>query len=476
MPKNTPPGPEQHPRQSENPKPARSVADMAAQAGNAQAVETGHRQQEAADWPPVEAEILAELDAVDGVAGEGDGFDDFLAEDMPPESPEDPETRLAELSEWIAARFPDLKPYEAAARFCFENEREDPTYRVEDDANLEADIKTHLELERRTERNAIEAGIEDFSGSTEVQRALNKRETRIIETRSQATLAVRYSELLAETGDNRLTIHQLLAETDNPAHQKKLTTLLKTFEAIDAVVPVADQPAIGRIMAATPLNLAGASSIEAFAPVLRAMDAAPEVSEAGKIAVREAVYGQRYINTGSELRDTATAVRIDPQTGKSIPCHTAEKPHPVRPGVDTYTETGDEVLVRLSLPGHPPIVRDVTGWANDEIGLLSEAMGFAAGLEAFGATGAVEDIYKIDFSVLGDSAFDRASVREIRQMMSAMIGAFEGYDGDIFDVRHKKGLIRYQMRLLSGQDSASGWENDRQGTFGQPAQVGPPRR
>ena len=80
-------------------------------------------------------------------------------------------------------------------------------------------------------------------------------------------------------------------------------------------------------------------------------------------------------------------------------------------------------------------------------------------------TSVVEDVYKIDFGLLNQTVFDRASVTRIRQVISAMVGTFEGYDGDIFDVREKEGLLRYQMRLLSGRETATGWEDDREGTF-----------
>lgn len=487
MPLDTPSGSEKISRKPDRPKSARSVEDMAMEATQAQALETDHRREEAEEWPPVEAEILAELDAIDepedaggegmddlfDERGEGDEAFDALFGDAPLEDPEltdppeDPETRLAELADWVAANFPECRPYDEAARICFANEAEDPEYRAEDDPDLEGHLREKLSVKKSAERNETEVAAPDLSQDTDLEtvtsltEGMNKRE----ENLSQADIALRYSDLLEKTGDNRAAIARLVAETENPAYRKKLTGILRTFAAIDAVVPVADQEAMNRLLASTPLNLAGVSSIEAFAPVLRAMDASPEISEDAKTAVREAIYRQRYINTGSEVRDAATAVRIDPQTGERIPYHTAEHPHPVRPGVATYTETGDEVLVRLELPGHPPVIRDVTGWSDDDIGLLSEAMGFAAGLESFGATAAVEDIYKIDFALLGDSAFDRDSLRRIRQMISAMVGAFEGYDGDIFDPRRKEGLIRYQVRLISGQDTAYGWENDREASL-----------
>ncbi len=169
------------------------------------------------------------------------------------------------------------------------------------------------------------------------------------------------------------------------------------------------------------------------------------------------------IDTGSDVREAATKTQVNPQTGEAEPAHTEEHPAPIRPGVTAHTVTGDEIILKAHA-GSSTIKKDVTGWSDEDIGLLAEALGFWTGTEEFGATGFVESVYKIDFSILSSDAFDPIKLTEIRQKLTYLVGGLEGYDGDIFDVREKKGLIRYQMRLLSEDGEATGWENDQAAT------------
>jgi len=85
--------------------------------------------------------------------------------------------------------------------------------------------------------------------------------------------------------------------------------------------------------------------------------------------------------------------------------------------------------------------------------------------ESYGTTGFVENIYKIDFSVLDSGgAFDPLTVNRFRQVISHMAGGFNGYDGDIENFENQQRLIQNQSRLLSDTQTAFGWENSQSGT------------
>jgi hypothetical protein len=154
---------------------------------------------------------------------------------------------------------------------------------------------------------------------------------------------------------------------------------------------------------------------------------------------------------------------LHPETGEPTAVYTEDHKAEVVPGVFTYTETGANVTLELNTGNHHRII-DVTGMDGMTIGLLAEAMGFFAGTEALGATSFVESIYKVDFSLLGESAFDPFTLISMRQKLTYMVGGGEGYDGDIFDPRDKAGLIRDQMRVISPTGTALGWENDHAST------------
>ena len=96
---------------------------------------------------------------------------------------------------------------------------------------------------------------------------------------------------------------------------------------------------------------------------------------------------------------------------------------------------------------------------------MVEVMHYWHTTESFGTTGFVENIYKIDFSVLDNGgAFDPLTVNRFRQVISHMTGGFAGYDGDIENFEYQQRLLQNQSRLLSDTQTAFGWENSQAGT------------
>lgn len=501
-------------------RPQPSLAELEARHAAEQELRANIAAEEAAaqerEWPPkAEADLLAELDDFAGptdpdstekesademdlddlfadlddmdaksadpsILHEGDtglkAGDDDLADlfgelDALEADEADPDARRQEVLTWVEVTFPTLQPPEKAADFCcqYEEERKAnrPDYDVQKDPHIEEEIRRKfLVTETAQTKVAVEAAsTSDAWNEADLGRQdrVEAKQDAIEEISSLDDLIEPYNKMLPRLGQIK-TLQALMEQTDSPEIKGRLAAILATFDKVRSVVSEGAQPEMERIFNAAPLNLSGASVVDAFVPILAAVDASETLPAETKAAIREAVYGEHYVRTGGDVRESATAMTTN-ENGETVPVYTVDSPRSIRPGVSAYSETGDEVLVRLNLPGHPPVTREVTGWSNDDIGLLTEAMGFAAGLEEYGVTGFVEDIYKIDFNVLGDSAFDRDSLRDIRQMISAMVGSFEGYDGDIFDVREKIGLIRHQARLLSEEDTAYGTENSREDTL-----------
>jgi len=246
---------------------------------------------------------------------------------------------------------------------------------------------------------------------------------------------------------------------------KRLQSIRSTLVAMSsAMVSQQSQAAFERIVASSDIDLGASSLTMTFSPLMAAVESSAEISKDEKVQLRQLVgYRPRDLETGRDVRRAALATVTDPVTGEETPIHTRENKAPIVPGVTTYTNNGRDIILEVKT-GKRILRLDVTGQSDEMIGLKAEALGFWAGTEALGATSFVEDVYKVDFSILNSGAFDPLKMIEIRQKISYMVGGFEGYDGDIFDPRDKQGLLRAQMRVISETGTAFGWENDRDAT------------
>lgn len=222
----------------------------------------------------------------------------------------------------------------------------------------------------------------------------------------------------------------------------------------------------GSVSANVMLNLSAHEPMAIYGDVFTRIEQS-DLPQERKDALRQStmnVLGQieRETDTGIEVVRGTTQMVLN-GAGKKVPAHPEDNPLDLGSGVKSYTRTGNEVILKAEVGGHIHTA-DVTGWSPQAVGSYTEALKFWAGTEAFGATGFVESVYKIDFSVLGNSVLDPFEMVKIRQKISYLVGGFEAYDGDIFDPSEKKGLIQAQMRALSPNDTAYGWENDQHQT------------
>jgi hypothetical protein len=454
-------------------------------------------------YPPAgQAEALAAIKAQEA------------AEDTDPEAvlteldgAETPAARTSRLSQFVETHFADICPPEhrdAATDRCFYFEDQYRDLFGEADLKLSADDAADPELKREIENivaiaandqaiaerkaettpkaetvaaNAakIEAGKADIVAQEAKTSALHTRAERR-EAKEQdvdgdlATvrqLQAEFNRLKAERGT--IAALQTLLEPGrltSPEMKAKVQNAVATAQALINAIP-GKSGVMTRILDQSNIDLAASSPVQVFAGVLAEADSSTELSDDEKAQIRR-VLGQSEgdFQTGSDARNIARSKEqiLDPKTGEVIgekylhdsPDTMAEP----RPNLGTYMD-GERMMLATK---DGLITRDVTGWSGEDIGLLAEALELHSFAEGAGITGMVETIGNIHFNVLHNATFDRAKLIETRQVMSALVGMGEGYDGDVFDPREKALLMKAQMRVLSETHETLAWNNDEAGS------------
>ncbi len=201
----------------------------------------------------------------------------------------------------------------------------------------------------------------------------------------------------------------------------------------------------------------GASNIaETFAPIITQVETSDKFTTEQKFRLREIV-------TGSDAQNSLAETMAD-ENGHEVPRFTENNKREFRKGVSGYVEGHGRQMIEARA-GDRMVTKDVTGWSGEDVGFLIEATHMWNMYDSFGVTGFIEDVYKIDFAILGDgNAFDPIQITHLRQVMSHLTVSFEGYDGDIANLTEHKTLIQNQSRLLSETQTAFGFEDDRSGT------------
>ena len=230
-----------------------------------------------------------------------------------------------------------------------------------------------------------------------------------------------------------------------------------TLASMSAVLTdPASRSEFDRIISATSFDLGAADMATTFTPILEQIDTSETFTLEQKFKLREIV-------TGSDAQHSL-AETITDKNGNTIPRFTEPNKREFRQGVAGYVEGNGRQMIEARAGGRM-VTKDVSGWSSENVGLLIEATHMWNMYDSFGVTGFIEDVYKIDFSILGaGNAFDPIQITHLRQVLSHLTGSFEGYDGDIANLSEHKTLIQNQSRLLSETQTALGFENDRSGT------------
>jgi hypothetical protein len=241
--------------------------------------------------------------------------------------------------------------------------------------------------------------------------------------------------------------------------------VLNTASALVSALP-GRADVVNRILDRSNINLGASSPLQIFAGFLAEADKSDELTEEEKKTIRR-VMGQseKDFKTGTDAQKIAHSKEqvIDPKTGEVISeKYTHDSPEnmaELRPNLGTYME--GERMILATKDGS--VKKDVTGWASEDIGMLAEVMDFHRFAEEKGITGFVESIANTHYDISGN-AFNRDKVVQTRQVISALVGMGEGYDGDVFNPEDKALLLTNQLRVLTNDDQAISWHNNESGT------------
>jgi len=217
-----------------------------------------------------------------------------------------------------------------------------------------------------------------------------------------------------------------------------------------------------RIVSNASFDLGAPNLSLTFAPILEQMEASDTFTIEQKYKLREIV-------TGSDAQHSL-AETITDENGNTIPRFTETNKREFRKGVSGYVEGHGHQIIEARA-GDRMITKDVTGWSDEDVGFLIEMTHMWNMYDSFGVTGFIEDVYKIDFSILGDgNAFDPIQIIHLRQVLSHLTGSFEGYDGEIANLSEHKTLIQNQSRYLAVIQSFGSYTKEHYGN-GAPDQL-----
>jgi len=255
-------------------------------------------------------------------------------------------------------------------------------------------------------------------------------------------------EYLNTTNIPEPTRKELTARFDN------IETTLASMSAV--FTDPTSQSEFDRIVSEASFDFGAPNLAETFVPILEQVEASDTFTVEQKYKLREIV-------TGSDAQNSLTETMTD-EHGNTVPRFTADSKREFRSGVSGYVEGHGRQIIEARA-GDRMITRDVTGWSGEDVGFLIEATHMWNMYDSFGVTGFIEDVYKIDFSILGDgNAFDPIQIMHLRQVLSHLTENFEGYDGEIANLSEHKTLIQNQARLMSETQTAMGFENNKSGT------------
>lgn len=413
-----------------------------------------------------------------------------------------PEQRRAELSAWLSQNLPDCQPTDLAFEIAMQIEHDEatagfPGFRIDDLPvdELREELQVYLAEAQAEDRNENTTGQIDDGVPAKVpaevgqESKLLRDETRLEEdrhalqseraetadlktqrldkalegegqTQELKRLQSAFNRLRAEGIGTAEALRQVIAQAQNPETKQHLNAILIRVAMLQTALP--DKPdAVNRLLNTSGLNLAAATVTGSFADFKTAADADEMLTADDRASLRRIIEGgDRQLKTGTQVREAALATTIDPATGEAVALHTANNKAEVAPGVFTYTETGQNVILEIS-EGNLRRQIDVTGLDGVSIGILAEIMGVAALAASDGAGGFIKHVYGVDFDRLADQAVDPITLNGVRQKLTHLIGT--GHDGEILQPEQQRALLETQMRLVSPNGSLLAWEDDPDG-------------
>lgn len=155
--------------------------------------------------------------------------------------------------------------------------------------------------------------------------------------------------------------------------------------------------------------------------------------------------------TGSDVYRNAGETFINEETGATEYTFTRDQPMVFRDGLEAFTEGAGRRIVRIETEDGRDREVDVTGWPGEAIGTVSEYFQFWKTTEEGGLTHFMETLYFADVNL--DDDLSPLTLSRFRQVIGALMGGMEGYDGVIFGAETTK-FLTWQLQFFSPKGDA----------------------
>lgn len=172
---------------------------------------------------------------------------------------------------------------------------------------------------------------------------------------------------------------------------------------------------------------------------------APELSQATQEAIaREFKITPYRVITGSDVKNAFGETIIDPETGEERQRFTEDEPLEYRTGISAFNGKSGESFIRFDVD--PPVKFNIDGWSPDAITDLSEYGALFVGFQEAGISNFMVHNFHLPNAL--DPQFDPLDAVKSRQIVDALLGFDEGYDGKIYGADKTK-YFQWFVQMLS---------------------------
>ena len=144
-------------------------------------------------------------------------------------------------------------------------------------------------------------------------------------------------------------------------------------------------------------------------------------------------------------------------TGETHQRFTEDKPLQFRPGLSAYNSNRGEEMIKIAFKNGESVKFDVTGWGAQDIADLSEYCSLSKGFQDAGVSHFMETAFDLPSAL--DPQFDPLKAIQSKQVIEAILGFGEGYDGVIYG-SNKTAYLQWFAQMLSPKGDAAQGDYD----------------
>lgn len=260
-----------------------------------------------------------------------------------------------------------------------------------------------------------------------------------------------FDQLRAEGADTTDALRHVIAQAENSETKQHLNAILGKIAMLQMALP--DKPEVAsRLLNTSGLNLAATTVTGSFAGFLEAAATDAALTDDDRQTLRQIIHREeRYAKTGTDVQ-TELGQTLTNADGQIVPAHPENEPYQFRDHVHGFARNNGTQHLRAITTHGEQVTLDISGWTGADIGRASELLQLWAMTENEGQTGYLTSLTKLNWS---DTAqIDAFALGRASQIVNAMLGGNEGYDGDIFEGRDTIGIIRWQAQLANQTGAA----------------------